>query len=58
MESESDSDTVLVSRKPSASATPAASPDPEPKKAPISFASIAGAVAASSVETAPVAVKA
>ncbi|KIR29794.1 hypothetical protein I307_01119 [Cryptococcus deuterogattii 99/473] len=60
MESESDSDTVLVSHKSSAPATPAstASPAPEPKKAPISFASIAGAVAASSVETAPVAVKA
>ncbi|WVQ83001.1 hypothetical protein IAT38_005139 [Cryptococcus sp. DSM 104549] len=59
MESESDSDAVLVSCKPSTAATPvsAASPAPEAKK-PISFASVAGSVPVPALESAPVALKA
>ncbi|WVQ73171.1 hypothetical protein IAR50_002735 [Cryptococcus sp. DSM 104548] len=64
MESEDDSDAVLVSRKPSSATTPASSTSPGPpvteaavkKAAPISFASVAGSAAPA--ETAPVALKA
>ncbi|WWD18421.1 hypothetical protein CI109_102871 [Kwoniella shandongensis] len=68
MDSESETDAVIISRKPSTAATPASSASPAPtstpasapetKKAPISFASVASAVVAPTLESAPVALKA
>jgi hypothetical protein len=60
MSDESDSDAVLISRKPTPGADKAAATmaKPDLKRASVSFASVTGAAAAATIDAAPLAVKA